>query len=374
MEWYPKQVCIVTWTRAEYWLLKGLYDRLSSSSRYEAFFAVTWMHLLEKYGKTIHLINADKTIIDKEIHINENGNMTSWLGEEIEWFWQYFKNRTIDLLIVLWDRNEAFAAVIAAAHFKIPVAHIHWWDITWHLPDDYIRNAISKMSHIHFTGSEQSKTNIRKIWEKETNINNVGAIWIDILLEEKVYTKNEVANKLWLDIEKPRFLIIHHPCFIDAVWFEEQITFSLQGLEEIDWERIIIYPNSDEWSNIFIDQINKYNDLDGRHIFKSLKRDEYISLLSSSDLLIGNSSSGIIESGAIWIKTINIWERQSWREQTDNIKNIAYTEDLKELIKQQQSQEKKAIKNNPYYKWWAANKIVSIIDQINDFKDLIKNK
>lgn len=371
-----KNILIITWTRAEYGLLKPLILWLKKNEKYNVELLVTGIHLLKKYWSTIDIIKKDNIDIDYIVNISENWDMLSWLAEEINWINEVLKNNKIDLIFVLGDRDEPLAASIWAAHFKIPVAHIHWWDVTWHLPDEYIRSAITKFSHLHFTASENSYNRVLNMWENEKNIFNVWAIWLDWINKEELFSKKELANFLWLDNNKKWILLLQHPTISD-VSYENQINNSLLALENIDAEKIIIYPNSDEWTWIYIKNIEKYEEKNQFSLFKNIDRQYYLSLLNTIDIMVWNSSSGVIESWFFWLNTLNIWDRQKWREKGLNVIDIGYSKTaIYKNINKLLNFEKVNIINsdNPYYKWWAVKKIIDILDSINDFSNLFSEK
>ena len=368
-----KSILIVTWTRAEYGLLKSLILWLKKSDNYNVQLLVTWMHLLQKYLHTIDNIKKDNIKIDFEVKVSEDWDMLTWLSEEIKWINEIFKNNNFDLVFILWDRDEPLAAAIVAAHYKIPVAHIHWWDIVWHLPDEYIRSAITKFSHLHFTASEKSYQRVLNMWENKKNIFNVWAIWLDWIDKNKLLSKKELSKLFWFDYSKKWILLLQHPT-IEEIDYSLQIKNSLNVLEKIDAEKIIIYPNSDTWNEIFIENIEKYSDKKWFYIFKNIDREKYLSLLNNIDVLIWNSSSWIIESWFFWLKVLNIWNRQKWREKWKNIIDSNYNkEDILSKLNILLENKKKVI-DSTYYKWWTVNNIIKVLDKIKNFNILFNEK
>ena len=377
-----KNVLIITGTRAEYGLLKPLIIAINKHPKFNMKLLATWMHTLSNYWNTIDIIKKDWVNIDCIVPISDKWNMISWLSEELIWIDKYLSKNTIDLIILLWDRNEPLAWAITAAHYKIPVAHIHWWDVTAHLPDEYIRNSITKFSHLHFTSSNESKKRVIAMWEKSNNIYNIWAIWLDEIKKTNLLSKNELSKKLQLKPNKKWLLILHHPTMCDnkITNYNKQISAILWAVELLDYEIILIYPNSDEWSNIFIEQIENHWKSNTIHIFKSLDRNTYLSLLNNIEILIWNSSSWIIESWIFNLPVVNVWNRQKWRECWKNIFNVDYNSnqiknkidfiinnDIKNKLKLQKN-------DNPYYNGWAVNTILKVINSYDNFEILFEDK
>ncbi len=337
------------------------------------------MHTLKKYWNTIDVIKSDWIKIDCIVPISENWNMISWLWEELVWIDRYIDNEKIDLIIILWDRDEPFAGAIVAAHRKIPIAHIHWGDICWHLPDDYIRNAITKMSHLHFAASDESKNRIINMWEIPKLVFNVWAIWLDNIKWNIFISKLELANNLGINPEKKWILILQHPTTIDHKKhsYKKQLSSTIKAVENLNAEKIIIYPNSDEWSQDFIIEIKKYESKPWFFIFKNLNREIYLWLLSYLDLMIWNSSSWIIESWIFNLPVLNIWNRQKWREVWDNVIHIDHNEltihnSANKILNAKKRLKKKSI--NPYYNWWAVNSILNILKKNDNYSTLFTKK
>lgn len=369
-----KNILVVTWTRAEYGLLKPLILWLKNSDKYNTFILATWMHVLKKYWYTLTNILDDQFHVDCIVPIREDWASLTWFSEEIIWIQEFLSSSKIDLIFLLWDRVEPLAAAICAAHFKIPIAHIHWWDLTWHLPDEYIRAAITKFSHIHFVATHDSYKRVLEMWENIDNIHVVWAIWLDSINKQDLLKKDILAKKLWLDKNKKWILFLLHPTISD-VSYNDQIISSLDSLWDLDGEKIVIYPNSDEGSAVFIENIEKYITTNDFHIFKNIERSTFLSLLNTIDLMMGNSSSGIIESWYFWVPVIDIGDRQKWREASNNVFHAEYDAySISWLAKELLAGEQINVEFNPYYNWGAVTKIFEVIDKIENFDDLFKNK
>lgn len=362
------KIIAITGTRADYGLLKPVLDRVMNSKRLDLKLIVTRMHNLKKYGSTINEIRRDNFPIAKIVKILKHDNILTALTKEIKEIENYCLKEKPDLFLLQGDRDEQLAGAIVASHLKIPIAHVHGGDISGsYTIDDANRHAITKFSHLHFTASEKSKRRVLQMGEERWRVLCVGAPGLDNLKEISYLSRKELGKKLKLDPDKKWFLAVHHPTPLDKIPTLLQIKPLLKSLSGLNDEKILIYPNSDSGSSAFIEEIEKYQERRGFHIFKNLPRNDYLNLLKVSDLLLGNSSSGILESTYFKIPTINIGNRQKNRECGSNVINSDYDSgSIDKAIKQALSTKFKEICNksgHPYGQGGAGKKIVTAIEK-----------
>lgn len=374
-----RKILVITGTRAEYGLLKSTIDEILASKKLELNLLVTGMHTLKKYGHTMDEIKKDRIPISGVVEVGESDFMLISLTKEIAGIEKYCETNRPDLILVLGDRDEPFAAAIVGGHLGIPIAHIFGGDVTGGVVDDYIRDSITKFAHLHFTVSKQSYKRVIKLDEEKWRVFNVGAPNLDNLRKQRYLSKQELAKKFNLDINKKWFLFIQHPAPLENVSVKNQIIPSLKVMSKYDAEKIIIYPNSDTGSDIIIEEISKYKNKKNYHINKNLSRIIYLSLFSHCDLLLGNSSSGVIESGYFKLPVINIGGRQLGRECGKNVLHVDYNEkEIHEAIRLSFSEKfKEAIVKikNPYGNGVAGKKIVQILENTAfNLKLLIKKR
>lgn len=372
-----KKILVITGTRAEYGLLKSTINEIRKSRKLKLKLLVTGMHTLKKYGPTINDIKKDRIPITHIVKIGEKDDMLTALAKEIVGIKKYCERNKPNLILVLGDRDEPFAAAIVGGHLGIPIGHIHGGDISGAVVDDYIRHSITKFSNLHFTVSKYSYQRVLKLGEEKWRVFNVGSPGWDNLRQEKYLSKQELADKFGLNKNKKWFLILQHPAPLDSVNIKRQIIPTLKTVTGYDAEKIIIYPNSDTGSEIIIKEINKYKKKKNYHINKNLSRKIYLNLFKFCDVLIGNSSSGIIESGFFKLPTINIGIRQLGRESDKNVIYVGYNEkEIKKAINLALSDRfKKRITKatNIYGNGMAAKKIVRILENTSyDYKLLAK--
>lgn len=374
-----KAILVITGTRADYGLLKPVIKEMKKSTMLSPFLLVTGMHTMERFGHTINEIKKDAFPIIAVLPISERADMLQSLSKEILGIRACCKKNKPDCILVLGDRDEALAGAIVASHLKIPVAHIAGGDITKAVTvDSIIRHAITKFSHLHFVSNKKSLKNVLELGEDRWRIFNIGVTAFDDIKNINFLSKNALATKYDLAIKKRWFLILQHPTPLDNIAIKDQIKLLLQIVSRHDAEKIVIYPNSDTGSDQFIKEINNYGKRKDFHCFKSLTRETYFSFLRAADLLLGNSSSGIVESSYFKIPTINIGERQKGRLNTHNIITSDYTaEKICRAIAQASSEnfirQCKKMKT-PYYKKNASKRIIRVLETNLGRADLFLKK
>lgn len=321
-----KNILIVTGTRAEYGLLKPVMRALLKSKKFSPKFLVTGMHTLKKFGLTLNEIKKDRMPIAAVVPVSEKDDMPEVLAKEIKGISDYCEKNKVDLIFVLGDIAPALAGAIVGTHLKIPVAHINGGDVSGAGPDEFIRHAITKFSHIHFTSCAPNAKRVLALGEERWRVFNVGATGLDGLSKIKYSSKKELAKKFNLDPNKKWFFVVYHPAPLDKTPFFKQIKPLLETLAGYDTEKLVSYPNADTGSEIFIREIEKYKNRNQFHVFKTLPRPQYLSFLRHADLLVGNSSSGFIESAHFKIPVVNIGTRQLGRPGGTNVIHADYTE------------------------------------------------
>jgi GDP/UDP-N,N'-diacetylbacillosamine 2-epimerase (hydrolysing) len=321
-----KTVLVVTGTRAEYGLLRSTMDAIALQKSLELKVLVTGMHTLKTYGNTQSLIKKDRYPIAKTVSLAEGDQPNQAFAKELIGIGSYLEQNKPDLLLLLGDRDEPMAAAIAAAHLQIPIAHIHGGDRSGYVIDEFIRHSLTKFSHLHFTISPSSTKRVLQLGEEKWRVHTVGAPGFDQILFLEYPSRVDLARTLKLDPNKKWMLVLEHPTVSDSTPLRDQIAPLLNVITEEypEYEKAIIYPNSDTGSDVFIKEIEKLRNRKNVHLFRSLPREEYLSLMKYAAALVGNSSSGIIESGALKIPTLNIGGRQRGRERGKNVIEVEY--------------------------------------------------
>jgi GDP/UDP-N,N'-diacetylbacillosamine 2-epimerase (hydrolysing) len=327
-----KKVLVVTGTRSEYGLLYWTMKEIKNDVDLQLQLVVTGNHLVKDYGYTVEQIRRDEFKIDEEIDMiinsEEKGSIAKSMGLEMIQMAQCFQKLKPDILLVLGDRYETFVAATCAMMMNIPIAHMNGGESTEGAVDEQIRHAITKMAHIHFPGAEYYKERIIKMGEEPWRVYNVGQAGIENIKRLKLLEKYELEKELSISFDKPVFLITYHPVTLDIENIEDQISNLLDSLVEFNAKYIFTYPNADFGSKVIIDKINdfvKHNN--NAYLYYSLGQKRYLSLLKCTDVMIGNSSSGIIESPIFRIPVVNIGDRQKGRLRSNNIVDVGYSKD-----------------------------------------------
>jgi len=377
-----RKIAVITGTRADYGIFYYILKEIEKHGALDLKLIVCGMHLCPEYGMTINEIEQDGfEIADKfeTILASDTGvAMANSIGLSIISMAQCFDRIKPDLLLILGDRGEMLAAATTAIYMNIPVAHIHGGEVTGTV-DESVRHAITKLSHIHFPANEDSKQRILKLGEKEKNIFVVGAPGLDYIKKTKYISRKEMLNKFNLEDDKI-FLLTEHPVTTERDMVEWQIRETLDAVVELGYQTIVSYPNSDNGGREIIRIIEEYR---AKYlflkVFRNLSQVEYLSFLDIAEVMIGNSSSGIIEAPSFKLPVVNIGSRQDGRLRACNVIDIPYGRDsvirgIKEAIYDESF--KKQLKNctNPYGDGNASGRISQILSEVNLDRELIQKR
>lgn len=315
-----RKICIVTGTRAEYGLLYWLIKGVNEDSGLELQLLVTGMHLSPEFGLTWKLIEHDSFPITKKIEIllssDTSVGITKSNALALISFAEAFEELKPEIVVLLGDRTEAFAAAQASLIAGIPIAHIHGGELTEGAYDDAIRHSITKMSHLHFTATQEYRKRVIQMGEQPETVFNVGAIGLDNVQKLKLFSSEEFENSIGRHLLKRNLLITFHPVTLENQSSALQFQNLLDALnEQADTLLIFTKPNSDKDGRIIIQMIDAYiNDNPEKAVaFTSLGQLRYLSAIQYMDAVVGNSSSGIIEVPAFNVPTVNIGDRQKGR-------------------------------------------------------------
>jgi UDP-N-acetylglucosamine 2-epimerase (non-hydrolysing)/GDP/UDP-N,N'-diacetylbacillosamine 2-epimerase (hydrolysing) len=371
-----RKVCVITGSRAEYGLLSPVMSAIQHHPNLELCVIVTGMHLMDRFGLTINEIKKDGFRIDSEIFISADDDISRSFGETVAGISMAIKKINPDFILILGDRFDALAGAIAGATNNIIIAHIHGGDKTTsgHI-DESIRFAITKFAHIHFVATIESKKRLIRFGEQEFRIYQVGSPAIDVILS-KTFTPALIANKLNLNLNIPIIIVLQHPVSVEKDEAANQIRQTLLAIKELNYQTIIIYPNSDLGSLEMIDEIEKYRGISNIQIYKNIEHELFLGLLKISTVLVGNSSSGIIEAPSFNLPVVNVGSRNVGREHAQNVIFVDYDkEQILHAIKKAlfDKEFKKKVNNciNPYGDGNSSNRIVEILATINIDKNLL---
>lgn len=317
-------IAVLTGTRADYHLLYPLLKKIDQDSELNLLLIVTGAHLSPLYGNTYQYIDKDGFENYYKIPIlNDNENIDYSIAKVIMGTSDFFSNHSIDLLVVLGDRYEALGTVIAAGHHHIPIAHIHGGETTEGAIDESIRHSITKFSHLHFTSCEEYRERVIQLGEDPNSVFNVGALGVENILTEQLLSREELVRDI--NFAKGSYaLVTFHPVTLEKDTAKNQVTEMLEAFLLFDNLKFIITKsNADAGGKTINEIIDQYCSKYPNQFYSefSLGMIRYLSAMKYAALVIGNSSSGIIESPSFEVPTINIGDRQKGRKQAINIIN-----------------------------------------------------
>lgn len=370
-------ICVVTATRAEYGLLRPVIKGMMKNDAFDVHVAVTGMHLSPEFGLTYKEIEADGVPIDRKIEILLSADTPSAVSKSmalaVAGFADYFADSSFDMLLLLGDRYETLAVAIAAMNAGIPIAHMHGGEITEGAVDDAIRHAITKLSYLHFTSTEEYRRRVIQLGEDPARVFNVGATGVENIQNVEKLSRDELASDLDFDLSEPYAVVTFHPVTLEDATAEQQVGELLKAMDSFPcFNYIVTKANADKDGRVINACFENYAaEHDNVKIFASLGVKRYLSALNYADLVIGNSSSGIIEVPSFHIPTVNIGDRQRGRTRADSVIDCnAECKDIVRAINTARSSEMqnniKHIKN-PYGGGTASSTSAAIIQTIQDF-------
>ena len=321
-----RKICVVTGTRAEFGLLRWLMEEIQQHTALELQVAATGMHLAPEFGSTYQEIEAAGFTIDAKVEMLLSADtktaVTKSMGLGVIGFADAYERLKPDLVVVLGDRFEIFAATSAALIAGIPVAHLHGGETTEGAFDEAIRHSITKMSHLHFVAAEEYRNRVIQLGEPPARVFNVGGMGIDAIKRIELLSREELEKSIDFGLGNKNLLITFHPVTLEKEGSSsEQMSALLNALAELEQTHLIFtMPNADtggrELTRMVSDFVNSH---DNASMYTSLGQLRYFSCLAQVDGVIGNSSSGLLEAPAFQIGTVNIGDRQKGRLKAESV-------------------------------------------------------
>ena len=354
-----KKIMVVTSTRADYGLLRPVVKRIYDSDKLELCLVATGTHLMEKYGNTVEEIEKDGFPIAHRVDIMKFGSgeyeTAQTIAYTIQAFSQLLMKDRPDMMIVLGDRYEIFAVATAAATLSVPLAHISGGDVTVGAKDDFYRHCITKMANLHFPSCPDSTQRVIQLGENPATVYNVGGLGNENIHNVPLLSLEELEESLGFENLVPFALITYHPETQKGTKPTDEMAKMLSALDETDINLIFTKSNADaggEELNKMVDEYCQKNSHRAKAFF-SLGLKRYLSAMKYTSLVLGNSSSGVVETPAFGTPTVNIGDRQKGRFIAENvIQTTGETDSILAGIRRALSDEHKEIcKNvtNPYY-------------------------
>lgn len=334
---YRRKICIVTGTRAEYGLLYWLMKEINDDDELELQIIATGMHLSPEFGLTYKNIETDGFNISAKVEMLLSSDtpvgITKSIGLAVVGFADVLEQLKPDILVLLGDRYEILAAAQAALVARIPVAHLHGGETTEGAMDEAIRHSITKMAHLHFVAAEPYRQRVIQLGEIPDNVFNYGAPGLDNINRLELLSREEFERSINFSLGKLNFLVTYHPVTLGSEDPYHSMQQLLAALAAFPNAKIILTkPNSDTGGRIISQLIDQYAQLYHERVYActSLGQVRYLSALKYCDVVIGNSSSGIIEAPFLKTPTVNIGNRQCGRLQARSI--ISCPETSKAII------------------------------------------
>lgn len=360
-----KKILIFTGSRADYGLLKPLIRNIKIDKYFLLTLVAGSHHFSKKYGFTFKEILNDKFKINYSLStkLNETSfeGIIKYCGKSMMQYSNFLKKNKPDMVILLGDRYEVFSFCIATFFLKIPIAHIHGGELTTAAIDDSLRHSITKLSDYHFVSHDNYKKRVLQLGENPKNVFNVGALGVENIFKNKTISKKKLFKKYKVPENMKKAVITFHPETLSKIPIKNQINNLLLSLKKINnLFYIFTYNNNDPFGNYFVKKINQFNNnFKNSIIIKSMGSNIYHSFIKNCDLVIGNSSSGIIEAPSLKVQTLNIGERQMGRICSRSVTHCK--NERKEIVKSIKSilkNNKKINYFNPYYKKNTSKKII----------------
>jgi GDP/UDP-N,N'-diacetylbacillosamine 2-epimerase (hydrolysing) len=319
-----RKVCVVTGTRAEFGLLRWLMQEIKNQPELELQVVATGMHLSPEFGSTWHEIEEAGFAINVRVEMllssDSNTAVTKSMGLGVIGFADAYERLQPDMVLVLGDRFEIFAAASAALIAGIPIAHLHGGETTEGAFDEAIRHSITKMSHLHFVAADEYRQRVIQLGEQPERVFNVGGMGIDAIKRIKLLNREELEKSLDFHLGEKNLLITFHPVTLEGS-STAQMAELLAALDDLDDTRLVFtMPNADTGGRKLSAMVSEFVE---RHsnacVFTSLGQLRYFSCLAQIDGVVGNSSSGLAEAPSFGIGTINIGDRQKGRLKADSV-------------------------------------------------------
>lgn len=325
----PIKICVFTGARSEYGLLSPLIRALHQEKMFSVQLLVTGMHLSPEFGLTYKEIEKDGFPITEKVEMLLSSDTDSGIAKStglgIVGFADALRRMTPDAVLVLGDRFETFAMVSAAYLMKIPVIHLHGGETTEGATDEGMRHAISKMAYLHFTSTEAYRKRVIQLGENPGRVFNVGAIGLDNIRSLQLLKKSALEKELGVSLTAPYAVVTFHPVTMEHATAELQFDALAKALlSQKNLQIVFTYPNADASGRVIIARIRDFvqANADRAVAFPSLGVIKYLSAVKHADLVIGNSSSAIIEVPSLHKPVINIGDRQKGRVRADNVIDV----------------------------------------------------
>jgi GDP/UDP-N,N'-diacetylbacillosamine 2-epimerase (hydrolysing) len=375
-----RKIAFLTGSRGEWGYIRPILREIEKDPGVDYDTIATHMHLLPEFGMSVREIENDGFRVAEKLYMTYDGynsvTMVKSLGSLLLELPTVLARLRPDILLLAGDRGEQLAGAVAAGHMGIPVAHIQAGELSGNI-DGIVRHSITKLAHIHFAANEEFADRVLKMGEQSFRVFNTGAPQLDEMVAGDFTPKEELHSKFRIEDNEKIILAVQHPVTEEEDQAGEQIASTLHALFETGLPTIMIYPNADAGSELIRKELANLKRPNVR-MFRNLPRRDYLGLLRTAEVIVGNSSSGLLEAPTFGLPCVNIGRRQNKRPQAVNVINSGYTsEEIKQAIDKALSPEFKAIaKNcvNPYGDGQSGKRIVEVLKSIQIDQQLLNKE
>jgi UDP-hydrolysing UDP-N-acetyl-D-glucosamine 2-epimerase len=376
-----RKVLLVTGSRGEYGYIRPLLNAMAASRHLEPKVIATNMHLLPEFGNSVQELIRDGINVDHKIYMSlagyTNVTMTKSLGIFLLSITDILHNEAPDLILLAGDRGEQMMAALAGAHMNIPVAHIQAGEVSGNV-DGMTRHAMARYVHLHLTANQDASRRLIRSGEQSFRIHQVGAPQLDDFVQGEIASRETIARKYSLDLSKPLILVVQHPVTEQAHKAEQQMAATLQALVSFNHQTLVIYPNNDAGSLAIQSCIRDYRNINIK-VERNVSRPLFGGLLKAASVLVGNSSSGLIEAPYFRLPAVNIGRRQEGRFQGKNVINVPAhnAKDIEKAMRLALSDKfRKKIKSleSPYGDGQSSKRIIRVLEDVEINEKLLFKK
>ena len=377
-----RTIAVITTSRADYGHLYWPLRDLSNHPGVDLRIIALGSHLSPEFGNTIQEIEKDGFQIAARVECllssDTDVGMAKTIGIATLSLADLLGQMRPDLLLLIADRYELLAPASVALALRIPVAHIEGGEVSEGAIDDAVRNALTKMSHIHFTSTLTARERVIAMGEEEWRVHRAGAPSLDHLRRQTLLNREQIEERLALTLQTPTILVAYHPMTIARDTLEEADSL-FAALASLADQILFCYPNADAGSRALIDRTKSFIASRGHgKVFTNLDSVTYLSLLSQVDMLVGNSSSGIMEAASFSLPTVNVGLRQQGRERARNILDAdAHPHSILEALTAARTPEfRQSLKGmaNPYGEGFASDTIVRVLTTVPLSQELLMKR
>lgn len=325
-----RTIAVVTVGRSDYGLYRPILRRLAADDGVRLQLVVAGMHLSAEFGFTVTEIERDGFAIAERVDMLVSSDAPEGTAKSIGLgtigFAQAFARLRPDLLVVLGDRFEMFAAAVAALPFRIPLAHVHGGELTAGAMDDALRHSMTKLSHLHFVATEEYANRVAQLGEEQWRITVSGAPGLDELVNVRTLNEQELRARFGIQVDRPFLLCTFHPATLEFDRTEWHLGELLAAIDTVGLPVIFTQPNADAGGRLARRLIEEFVD---RHqsatLVLNLGTEGYFSVMARAAAMVGNSSSGLIEAPSFALPVVNIGTRQAGRVRAQNVIDVGYT-------------------------------------------------